>query len=146
MRRAIILAIAVLALAPVPASANPFARTWRWAGQHKRFLLMEGAAVTGAVIHYKGLQHCRRVNGVEPCDEHYGAAYGYFWFVTAVNVVAMPAAAEGCWKGGGGKFCYAFAYSGSAYQAGHGIYEWRIREPYEVEFRSPAPSLLKLRF
>jgi len=141
MRRLIILLVAVLALG-CPVAANPFARTWHFAGHHKRFFLMEGAALTGAALHYEGLNDCRKRNGPEACDEHYGSAYGFYWFVTAVNVVAMPAAAESCWKGDGGKFCYALAYSGPAYQAGHGIYEWRVSHTE----RAVAPSLLKLRF
>lgn len=144
-RRIVILALAVLAL-PVAAPANPLGGLWHWAGRHKRFLLMEGTAITAAAIHYKGLNHCRKVAGQEACDEHYGEAYGFYWFVTGVNLIAMPAAAEGCWKNDGGKFCYILAYSGPAYQAWHGIYEWRINKPREIEPHAPTPDLLKLRW
>lgn len=99
-----------------------------WVKHHKRFLLMESAAVTGAAIHYAGLRHCRRANGVEPCDAHYGGAWAAFGFTTGITVIAMPAIAESCWKDGQGKFCNIFAYSGSAGQASWGIHEWRIRE------------------
>lgn len=99
-----------------------------WVRHHKRFLFMEGAAVTGAVLHYKGLSNCRKRNGPEPCDEHYGAAWANFGIVTAINTIVLPSAAEGCWKGDGGKFCNILAYGGSAAQAGWGIREWRIHE------------------
>jgi hypothetical protein len=97
-----------------------------WTKHHKRFLLMEGAAITGAAIHYKGLNHCRKLNGPEPCDAHYGAAYGTFWFGTALTVVAFPAVAEGCWANQVGHFCDAIAYVPSGIQLGWGVHEWRI--------------------
>jgi len=63
LRRSLV--ILFLLLAPV-ANAGPK----HWAKTHKRFLFMEGAAFTAASIHAAGLHHCRKVNGVEPCDEH----------------------------------------------------------------------------
>ncbi len=102
-----------------------------WVATHKRFLLMEGAAIAGASIHAAGLHHCRHVNGAEPCDEHYGSAWAMFGVTTGLTVVALPATAEGCWKNGGGKFCYAFAYGGSAFQAGWGLREWRTHAKKE---------------
>lgn len=143
--RLLIVCVTILALA-TPSSANPLSKTWHWAGTHKRFLIMEGVAVGAAGLHAYGMHKCRSINGVEPCQSHYGAAWATYGFVTGITVIAMPAVAEGCWKNEGGKFCYALAYGGSAYQAGWGIYQSRIRQPHEVEFRSPAPSLLKLRF
>jgi hypothetical protein len=98
-----------------------------WAKHHKRFLLMEGAAITAASIHAAGLHHCRHYAGVEACDAHYGAAWGAYGFATGLTVVAMPAVAEGCWKSGQGKFCNLFAYGGSAVQAGWGLHEFSIK-------------------
>src|SRR6266852_7562457 len=95
-----------------------------WAKRHKRFLLMEGTAIGAASIHAVGLHHCRRVNGVEPCDAHYGAAWVNFGIVTSLNVVVMPSIAEACWKDSGGKYCHLFAWSGPAAQASWGIHEW----------------------
>jgi hypothetical protein len=97
-----------------------------WIKHHKRFLIMEGAAITGAAIHYSGLRHCRRLNGVEPCDLHYGAAWANFWVVTSLTTVVMPSVAESCWKNEGGKFCYALAYGGPIAQSSWGAHEWRI--------------------
>src|SRR5438876_9752509 len=98
-----------------------------WTKHHKRFLLMEGAAVTGAIIHYKGLRHCQRFNGVEPCDEHYGSAWAMYGVTTAFTAIALPATAEGCWKDNdSARFCYLFAYGGSAFQTSWGIHEWTI--------------------
>lgn len=102
-----------------------------WIQHHKRFLLMEGAAIGAASIHAYGLHHCRRANGVEPCDSHYGEAWAAFGVVTGMTVVAMPIVAESCWRGGEGHFCDIFAYSGSAAQAGWGIHELTIRSKRE---------------
>jgi hypothetical protein len=107
----------------VPAQAGPL----DWAKHHKRFLLMEGAAIGAASIHAYGLHHCRRTNGVEPCDAHYGSAWANFGMVTGLNVIVMPAVAEGCWKDDGGKWCNLLAYSGSTGQAIWGIHEWKIK-------------------
>jgi hypothetical protein len=107
-----------------PVSAGPL----EWAKHHKRFLLMEGAAIAGASIHAYGLHHCRRTNGVEPCDEHYGAAWASYGILTGMNVIVMPSVAESCWKDDGGKWCNLLAFGGSATQAGWGIHEWRIKE------------------
>lgn len=112
-------------------NGNIFSKMYHWAGHHKRFLAMEGAAVTGAVIHYVGLKECREIS-VEFCDSHYGAAWAMYWFTTGVTVVAMPAIAEGCWKDQQGKFCYVFAYSGSVGQAAWGLHEYRI-EPHAFD-------------
>jgi len=98
-----------------------------WARHHKRFLLMEGAAVVSASVHAAGLHHCRRVNGVEPCDAHYGAAWASFGVVTGLNVIVMPSTAEACWKNDGGKACYPLACAGSATQTVWGVHEWRIQ-------------------
>jgi hypothetical protein len=97
-----------------------------WAKHHKRFLLMEGAAIAAASIHAAGLHHCRNVNGVEPCDEHYGAAWAGFGVSTGFTTIVFPAIAEGCWRNSGGKFCNVFAYTPSAVQAGWGIHEATI--------------------
>lgn len=118
---------ALLLIFTIPVEAGPK----HWIAHHKRILLVEGAAFGAAAIHYKGLDRCRRMNGPEPCDEHYGAAWAVFGFVTVVNVVAMPAVAEGCWKDGHGKFCNIFAYGGSAAQAGWGLHEATIRRKHE---------------
>jgi len=98
-----------------------------WAKHHKRFLLMDGAAIAGASIDAAGLHHCRRTNGVEPCTAHYGAAWATFGITTGLTTIVMPSVAESCWKNDGGKFCNIFAYSGSAAQAAWGVHEWRIR-------------------
>jgi hypothetical protein len=103
-----------------------------WAKHHKRFLLMEGAAVAGASIHAAGLHHCRKTNGVEPCDLHYGTAWANFGIVAGLNVIVMPSVAESCWKDGQGKFCYIFAYGGSAAQGVWGLHEASIRRNNET--------------
>lgn len=115
-----------------------------WVKHHKRFLLMEGAAITGASIHAAGLHHCRRTNGVEPCDAHYGEAWASFGIVTGLNVIVMPSVAEACWKDGGGKFCYALAYSGSSAQAAWGVHEWSIYKRREHE-KASASLAFRLR-
>lgn len=109
---------------------NLFSKVYHWSGHHKRFLLMEGAALGAAGIHAYGLHHCRRVNGPEPCDLHYGAAWANFGIVTGLNLIVSPSVAEGCWKDEHGKFCNIFAYGGSAAQAGWGIRESRIKAHY----------------
>jgi len=99
-----------------------------WAKHHKRFLLMEGAAIAAASVHAAGLHHCRHLNGPEPCDEHYGEAWAGFGVSTGMTMIAFPAIAEGCWKNGGSKSCDVFAYTPIAIQAGWGIHEWRIHD------------------
>jgi len=131
MKRTVITLVTLLLLSSA-AAANPFAKAYHWTGQHKRFLVMEGAAVTAAVIHYKGMEHCRQIDR-ERCDEGYGAAHAFFGVVTAVNVVVLPAVAEGCWKAGHGNFCYVFAYGGSATQAGWGAHEWTLDRQQKKE-------------
>lgn len=91
-----------------------------WIATHKRFLLMEGAAIGAASIHAYGLHHCRQ-SGIENCQAKYGAAWASFGIVTGLNLVVMPSVAESCWKNEGGKFCNAFAYGSSAAQFGFGI-------------------------
>lgn len=145
LRRAII-ALLVVLIAAQSAPANPLTRAWHFAGHHKRFFIMESVAVGAAGLHAYGLHRCRHANGVEACDLHYGAAWGFYGFLTGVNVVAMPAIAESCWKGGGGKFCYALAYGGSTYQAAWGIHEATISRPREIEPHAPTPNLLQIRF
>lgn len=146
MRRLIlILLVAVSLLSPTPTPANPFARTWHFVGHHKRFFIMEGFAIGAATVDAYGLSRCRQT-GVENCRAKYGAAWASYGFVTSINVVAMPALAESCWKGdSGNKFCYVLGYGGSAGQLGFGIAQWhKGYEPRHVE--ADAPSLLKLRF
>jgi hypothetical protein len=99
-----------------------------WVKHHKRFLLMESAAVAGASIHAAGLHHCRRHTGVENCDSDYGAAWATFGVATGFTVIAMPAAAEGCWKNEGGKFCNVLAYGGSQIQTWWGVHEWQVKK------------------
>jgi len=89
---------------------------------------MESAALGAAGLHAYGLHKCRHNNGVEVCSEGYGSAWAFFGVATGVNVIVLPAVAEGCWKDGHGKFCNIFAYGGSATQAGYGIYQGRIHE------------------
>jgi hypothetical protein len=109
-----------------------FAGPLDWAKHHKRFLLMEGAAVGAALVDAHGLHHCRRTNGVEPCTAHYGEAWATFGIVAGMNVIVMPSLAEACWKdGNSGKFCYPLAYTGPAIELGYGIHEWRIKKPKE---------------
>jgi hypothetical protein len=111
---------AVLLLATT-ASAGPL----NWAKHHKRFLLMEGAAVTATAVGAYGLKHCRDVD-VEHCTGHYGAAWGIFGFEVGASF-AMTAVAEGCWKDGGGKPCYVLGYSASAFETWWGVHEYRSR-------------------
>lgn len=113
-------------LFPLAVSAGPL----NWAKHHKRFIAIESAAVTGAIIHWKGQTHCLRVN-VERCDENYGANRAWFGLLTGWSVAAGPAIAEGCWKNEGGKFCNAFAWSGPAYQATQGALDWRVPKERE---------------
>lgn len=121
MRR--FLTLLLLLISSTSVEAGPL----NWAKHHKRFLLMEGAAITAVSIHAAGLHHCRKVNGVEPCDLHYGSAWAMFGITSGITVIAMPAAAEGCWKGGNGKWCNILAYGGSVGQAAWGVHEWRIK-------------------
>lgn len=120
--------LTVLMLLLIPLSSAE-AGPKNWISHHKRFLIMEGAAIAGAAIHYAGLHHCRHTNGVEPCDLHYGEAYANFWIVTSLTTIVMPSVAESCWKNDGGKFCNVLAYGGSAGQAAWGVREWRIKMP-----------------
>lgn len=129
-----IIAVVILCLFVTgSAKADPFSSLWHWAGHHKRFLLMEGAAVGAASVHAYGLHHCRRLNGVEPCDAHYGEAWMSFAFATGLTTVVMPALAEGCWHANDdSKACYPLAYGGSAVQLGWGVHEARISEHAEM--------------
>jgi len=117
-------ALVLALLFALPANAGPI----NWAKHHKRFLLMEGAAIAGAGIHAYGLHRCRKLNGVEPCDEHYGEAWAMFGVTSAVSIIALPAIAEGCWKDNWTRSCYTFAYSGSSFETWWGIHEARIHE------------------
>jgi hypothetical protein len=118
--------IAALLIFTSTVNAGPI----EWAKHHKRFLLMEGAAVGSAIIGAQGLKACRST-GVEKCTAHYGAAWATFGVGTGLNF-AMTGVAEGCWKNEGGKFCNIFAYGGSAVQAGWGIHEWRLKAPKDA--------------
>lgn len=109
----------IFLLFALPAEASPK----HWIAHHKRFLLMESAAVGSAIVLVKGVNHCR-ASGVEKCVGQYGAAWGIVGFTIGANF-AMTAAAEGCWKNDGGKFCNVLAYGGSAGQLGFGIAQWR---------------------
>lgn len=110
-----------------PVQAGP----WEWAKNHKRFLLMEGAAVAGAVVQREGIKHCR-LGDVEQCPEGYGETWGWYWAITTWSVVVSPAIAEACWKStDDAKGCYFFAYNGSVYQTSAGIYDWRNFKPKE---------------
>ncbi len=102
-----------------------------WMKHHKRFLLMESAAIGAASIHAYGLHKCRHNNGVEVCSEGYGSAWAFFGVATGVNTIVLPAVAKSCWKDGHGKFCNILAYGGSATQMGYGIYQGRIHEKTE---------------
>lgn len=146
MRRLAIIIAAVLLLAPC-APTNPLTRAWHFVGHHKRFFIMEGVAIGAATVDAYGLSRCRQT-GVENCRAKYGAAWASYGFITGINVVAMPALAESCWKGdGSNKFCYVLGYGGSMGQLGFGIAQWhKGYEPRHVEADAPTPSLLKLRF
>jgi hypothetical protein len=115
------LALILALLFALPANAGPI----HWAKHHKRFLLMEGAAIGSTAIGAYGLKHCRDVD-VERCTGHYGAAWGIFGFETGATF-AMTAVAEGCWKDGGGKPCYVLGYSATAFETWWGIHEYRRR-------------------
>lgn len=84
--------------------------------------------VGAAVVHGLALRHCRQNFGPEPCDEHYGAAWAAFGFVTGANM-AMIGVSDSCRKNDGGKFCNVLAYGGSAAQTGWGIHEATISVP-----------------
>jgi hypothetical protein len=105
-----------------------------WMKHHKRFLLMESAAVGAASIHAYGLHHCRQT-GVENCQAKYGSAWASFGIIAGMNVIVMPALAEGCWKNQGGKFCNILAYGGSAGQLGFGISQARKEKHVETDLR-----------
>jgi hypothetical protein len=126
MKRFLALLVLLLLVQPTPAGPRD------WIRHHKRFLVMEGAAITGASIHAAGLHHCRHYAGVEACDAHYGAAWAAFGFTSGITVIAMPAVAEGCWKNEGGRFCNVLAYGGSITQAAWGVHEWRIT-PHKID-------------
>jgi hypothetical protein len=123
-------AIILILFFALPAEAGPL----NWAKHHKRFLLMEGAAIGAASIHAYGLHHCRQ-RGVEKCSERYGSAWQFYAWTTGITVVAMPAVAEGCWRDGHGKFCNVLAYGGSAAQLGFGISQWRKEKHAETDLR-----------
>ena len=129
MRKIVLFATILSLLCSQTTQAGPIT----WAKRHKRFLLMESAAVGAAGIHAAGLHHCRKVNGVEPCDEHYGLAWAAFGIFAGTTIVIFPAIAEGCWKNEGGKFCNTFAYGISIGQASWGIHEWTINKPHNDE-------------
>lgn len=126
MRRLLILFL----LFALPAEAGPK----HWIAHHKRFLLMEGAAIGSAIVLAKGVDHCRST-GVEKCAGQYGASWAIVGFSIGANF-AMTAAAEGCWKNEGGKFCNALAYGGSAGQLGFGISQFRKEPHAEMDLRS----------
>lgn len=125
-RRLIVMVVAAFVLATT-SQAGPI----DWIKTHKRFLLMEGAAVTGAVVQREGIKHCR-LGDVERCPEGYGETWAWYWIVTSWSVVVSPSIAEACWRStDDAKGCYFFAYSGSAYQTSAGIYDWRNYKPKE---------------
>jgi hypothetical protein len=95
-----------------------------WMNRHKRFLAMEGAATGSALIGAWGLSHCR-LTGVEKCTGRYGAVWAIYGTGVGINF-GMTAVAEACWKQGGDKSCYPFAYGGSAIQAGYGLHEYYL--------------------
>lgn len=125
-----VLLLAAILLTTGRAEAGPL----EWIKTHKRFLLMEGAAIGAASIHAAGLHHCRRT-GVENCQAKYGAAWASFGVITGMNVIVMPVLAESCWKNGEGKFCYIPAYGGSAAQFGFGVSQWRKEKHVETDLR-----------
>lgn len=125
--------LVVLLFVVFTCSSSAVAGPKHWLAAHKRFIAMEGTAIAAASIHAAGLHHCRRVNGVEPCDAHYGLAWATFGISTGLTTIVLPAAAEGCWKDEGGKWCNLLAYSGSAAQAGWGIHEWTINRPIKLK-------------
>jgi len=141
MKKVALLVLLLLGWQPV--QANPFSKIKDFGVTHKRFELMEGAAVAGALIHRYGLHHCR-LGGVERCDEHYGAAWAMFGFTTGLTTIVLPAIAEGCWKDSqDAKFCYVFAYSGSSFQTGWGIHEATIPIVKRPDDFSSAKFVLK---
>lgn len=115
-----------IAMLPIQAQANPL----DWVRTHKRFLIMEGAAVTAASIHAAGLHHCLR-GDVERCpEEGYGPNWALYGVLTGWSVVVGPALAEKCWNDSSDwKGCYFFAYSGAAAQTSLGIYDFRNYKP-----------------
>lgn len=121
-----LLAFALLLLLPHAAQAEP-----NWFHRHRRMLLVEAAAVAGASIHAYGLHHCRRTNGVEPCDAHYGEAWASYGIATGMNVLVMPAVASACWKDDLGHFCDAFAWAPPIAQGAWGIHEFKIKKKAE---------------
>lgn len=99
-----------------------------WAKHHKRFLLMEGAALAGAGIDAAGIHHCRKYSGsVENCQSHYGPAWATFGIDAGFTTIVMPSLAEACWKDSGGKFCYGLAYGATAWQTTWGLHEYKIK-------------------
>lgn len=117
--------IILFLIATISTQAGPIS----WAKHHKRFLLMESAAVAASTVHLYGLRHCRRGN-IEHCDEGYGSANANFWVVTGFSVVTFPSIAEGCWKENfDAKFCYIFAYGFTGYNAAVGVRDWAIYNP-----------------
>jgi hypothetical protein len=126
-----LLLLAAILLTAGRAEAGPL----DWIKHHKRFLLMEGAAIGAASIHAYGLHHCRSTGSVERCQSSYGAAWASWGIISGMNIIVMPTLAESCWREDGGKFCYIPAYGGSAGQLGFGISQWRKEKHVETDLR-----------
>lgn len=120
-------------LAAPPAFSNPLKRVAHAVTTHKRFWIMEGAAIAGATVHAVGLRHCRR-GDVEQCDEKYGQAWAWYGFISGYSLIAQPAIAEGCWKENpDAKFCRLFAHSATAYQFSQGVLDFRAYRPKSAD-------------
>jgi hypothetical protein len=128
------------------AGPNPFSRVWHWAGHHKRFLAMEGAAIGASAVNFSGLHHCRVENGPEPCIGKYGGAYAIAGTGAGLTIVIMPAATEGCWKGQeeGDSFllrhCGLMTIATDAVSFGFGIQQFAAHAPRSFH-ETTAPSL-----
>jgi hypothetical protein len=81
----------------------------------------------GSAVEFLGVYQCRKKN-IEPegCLSGYGNPWPEVGIVAAWNTGIAPFVARGCWRDNpGAKFCNIFAYAGTGYAAGQGIYDWR---------------------
>ena len=133
MKRWLVLLI-LLCLSAESALAAPwYKKPFDWAAHHKRFLIMESAAIGATVLEAKGMNHCRQ-GDVAVCYMHYGSGNAGIGIDAGLSIVLMPALAAWEWKDEkNSKLGYAIGFAVPAYQAGQGIKQYNTFKPKEKE-------------
>lgn len=105
---------------------DPFWQTHRPSDKH--FWLINTEAYASTLAPLIGGLHCRRVNGVEPCTEHYGAFYQGWAWGTGIEVAAGTAIYHMCRKDNhNSKKCDFIQHVVTGINLGWGVHEALIR-------------------